>query len=912
LGRIIQWLIDPNRGGLRKPPRDSQALIIAASNSWLIAYDNLSRISEDLSDDLCRLSTEGGMGFRELFTDEGEKIFAASRPLLFTCIEDLVTRGDLLDRVIALELERIDEEDRRTEEDLKDQFEKATPRILGALLDAVAGGLRLLPTVRLDRLPRMADFARWAEACGRALGWKKNEFLDAYNANRSEANEHVLDDSLVACVLFKLVDQWNGQPWEGTSKELRELLDDAAGEKTCKEKLWPKTPKGVSNALRRLKPNLRRAGVDVNFPPREARTGRRLIQIIDRRDEVTPENACNGPSPPSPPSPDSPKSQNDNDLRGAGPSGEYRHPPSPTVTRPSPEGPAFSGCELITDTVGLDMVRGAIDGSPTVYLDTETTSLNPRTDRIRLLQLGCLNVEGAVVVYVVDCFHVNLLPLFEALGEKPLVIHNAAFDLGFLWALGFVPSAPITCTMILSRLLYGTRHPEGFHGLDQVVKRELDLDLSKQQQKSDWSGRLSREQLQYAVRDAYILHPLHTALRKKISEAGLDATAEAESRCLPAMAWLSSSGVGFDRSAWETLAKDAQQRQAELAERMSGIAPEVPGHLPGVKGWKWGSPDQVKEVFTLLGVNLGTTDDESLAAVNHPLADLLRKWRSAQRLATTYGTKWLKHVSDDGRVYAGWNQLGSDAGRMTGKNPNLQQIPADPRYRACFVAPPGRVLVKTDYSQIELRIACKIAGDMVLLEAYRRGDDLHTKTARAVLGKDEVTKSDRQLAKALNFGLIYGMGAEGFRAYAKSQYGLDLTPDQARKYRDAFFKSYPALAAWHAKVRSEHAAETRTLLGRRRLLGPKEPDTERLNSPVQGTGADGLKLALGLLWERRTEAPGAFPLLVVHDEIVVECDEAWAPAVEAWLRKAMVDAMAPLIDPVPVEVETRTGKAWGG
>jgi DNA polymerase-1 len=222
------------------------------------------------------------------------------------------------------------------------------------------------------------------------------------------------------------------------------------------------------------------------------------------------------------------------------------------------------------------------------------------------------------------------------------------------------------------------------------------------------------------------------------------------------------------------------------------------------------------------------------------------------------------------------------------------------------------VLVKADYSQIELRIAAKLTGDKALLAAYQSGADLHTLTARSVLGKAEVAKQDRQLAKALNFGLLYGMGARGFRLYAKSNYSLDLTLAEAERYRGAFFKAYPGLTAWHRRVRAARTADTRTLAYRRRILDAKAPDTLRLNSPVQGTGADGLKEALGLLWERRAEVPGACPVLAVHDEIVVECDEAQAPAVGEWLRKAMVDGMAPLVAPVPVEVEVKAGRSWGG
>ncbi len=248
---------------------------------------------------------------------------------------------------------------------------------------------------------------------------------------------------------------------------------------------------------------------------------------------------------------------------------------------------------------------------------------------------------------------------------------------------------------------------------------------------------------------------------------------------------------------------------------------------------------------------------------------------------------------------------------MSCSDPNMQQLPRG-EYRRCIIAQAGRVLIKADYSQIELRIAAKVSGDRPLLDAYLAGEDLHTRTARSVLGIQEVTKQDRQLAKALNFGLLYGMGANGFRMYAKSQYGLDLSEGQAARYKAAFFKTYPGLATWHNRVRLRKTSETRTLAGRRLLLNEKTPDTIRLNAPIQGTGADGLKLALALLWERRAHAPGAFPVLAVHDEIVIEADADHGDTAIAWLKSAMVDAMGPLIDPVPVGIEVRTAKTWAG
>jgi DNA polymerase I len=280
-------------------------------------------------------------------------------------------------------------------------------------------------------------------------------------------------------------------------------------------------------------------------------------------------------------------------------------------------------------------------------------------------------------------------------------------------------------------------------------------------------------------------------------------------------------------------------------------------------------------------------------------------------MAKTFGRSWIDFIHG-GRIYANWVQLGTDAGRSSCKKPNLQQVPKDPRYRKCFKAPPGRVLVKADYSQLQLRIACKVAQERRMLAAYRNGDDLRTLTAKSITGKDEVTKAERQTAKAVNFGLLFGLGAKGLRSYAAAEYGVELSAEEAATYRNRFFETYPALARWHRREGRSSAKECRTLLGRRRLLDDKTPYTHRLNSPVQGSEADGAKLAMALLWERREQCPGAFPVLFVHDEIVVEADADKAEDAAEWLKSAMIDGMKDVIAPVPCEVEADIIPTWGG
>jgi DNA polymerase-1 len=226
------------------------------------------------------------------------------------------------------------------------------------------------------------------------------------------------------------------------------------------------------------------------------------------------------------------------------------------------------------------------------------------------------------------------------------------------------------------------------------------------------------------------------------------------------------------------------------------------------------------------------------------------------------------------------------------------------------------VFVIADYSQIELRIAAKISGDKEMLFAYAEGRDLHTLTAQSLTGREAVTKDDRKLAKAVNFGLLYGMGAKGLQSYALRSYGVEMIPEEASLYRRRFFQTYCGLKSWldgERRAWQRGHVETRTLTGRRRT--GVERLTDRLNAPVQGTAADGLKLALALLWERWGECPRAVPVLVCHDEVVVECDADKAQEAKGWLVQAMKDGMDAVVNVVKphirIEVEASVSKTWG-
>ena len=279
--RVLRALVDPNLAPLRSEPREPRDLLISASNSWVLAFDNLSGISPWLSNTCCRLSTGGGSAFRQNYTDDEEVIFNAKRPLMFNGIGDLANRADLLDRCIPIMLQAIPPAKRKDEKSLWADFEKARPRILGALLDAVAAGLTHREKVRInpEQRPRMLDFALWVMACERGLPWKAGTFIDAYNGNRQDANAIAIEASMVGQAVMRFME---GQHcWSGTCKDLLKDLESIADEKILKRKDWPSNERKLRAELDRVAPNLRAEGIDVQRLPRKGHSRPILLRRID-------------------------------------------------------------------------------------------------------------------------------------------------------------------------------------------------------------------------------------------------------------------------------------------------------------------------------------------------------------------------------------------------------------------------------------------------------------------------------------------------------------------------------------------------------------------------------------------------------------------------------------------------------
>jgi hypothetical protein len=264
MARVARRLIDPNSAPLRGLPASQRDFMIQAHNTWVLAYDNIRWVSKALSDVCCRTATGGGFSTRSLHSNDDETLFDIERPVIFNGIDDFARSSDLNDRCVFLHLPAIPERARQRERAYWSAFDADCPRLLGALLMAVAGGLKTLPQIDLPASPRMADFADWGEAVIRGLGGEPGSFVSRYNDNRRAACEAALDDCPVADALRRIVGSLEG-PCQVTASGLLQALASDTRQSVTRMAQGPKTPRSLSCALRRIASQLRMAGIVVSF-----------------------------------------------------------------------------------------------------------------------------------------------------------------------------------------------------------------------------------------------------------------------------------------------------------------------------------------------------------------------------------------------------------------------------------------------------------------------------------------------------------------------------------------------------------------------------------------------------------------------------------------------------------------------
>jgi len=557
-------------------------------------------------------------------------------------------------------------------------------------------------------------------------------------------------------------------------------------------------------------------------------------------------------------------------------------------------------------------IAEAVRNAGTVALDIETYGeekgggLDPWRGNIRVVTLA---VPG-IPPWLLDLKQTGGLSqvLLTAIGRALIVAHNAKFDLLWLAVKFGIRPKRVFCTMTASRLL--TAGTKERNGLDSVLLRHLKVKPEKDQSRSDWGGLfLTEEQMDYALGDVGHLHELRQVLEKEVAAARLAEVCRLEMDLIPVVLSMEEAGIAVDADRLGRLREEALSNAQEARGRLSGLL-----NMPSL------NPNSTKQLLSALsrfGIKVENTREPTLASADDgKIIPLILAFREQEKLVQ-YATGLLEAIQSDGRIHSSFDPTGTDTGRFSSQNPNLQSVPRGPM-RSCFVAAQGMALVIADYSQIELRAVAAIACEENMLAAFARGEDLHRLTAAAILNKSpgEVTKEDRQVAKSANFGLIYGQTADGFAAYAKTKYGVTLTIAQATQIRTRFFDSYPGIARWHDDCRRrayDGYPEVRTMLGRRRLIPSSAVFWDRftalVNAPVQGGCADVIKAAM--VGIENTLSGCARLVSTVHDELIVECSADSANRVAETLRQTMNDAMRGIFPDVEPDAEVITGSNWG-
>jgi DNA polymerase I len=588
----------------------------------------------------------------------------------------------------------------------------------------------------------------------------------------------------------------------------------------------------------------------------------------------------------------------------------------------------------------------------TVAFDCETTGLQPVYGGLRLLQLAALDRMPVVI----DCWdledhHWQDLEEFFSL-KRYWLAHNAVFDLGWLQEHEIYPEGEVLCTMLASRILTNGL-PNLKHGLQHVVKRYLKLEISKEEQKSDWTGDLTHNQLDYAAYDVELLTQLDGPINQRMAEGNLHKAWFLECKALPTMAQLWRTGMPFQRDELEQLHEDLAADNERLGEAFIDTLDEALPEgkkLPrdpdgtfnlrskpegsvreGTKkqaGFNLNSPKQLLDVFTTLigAVPVDNTGKPSASRAalreyvgDHRVVAEYLAWKRVEKRRQMVEAL-LKHLGSTGFIKASYMQLGADTGRMSCIGPNLQQIPRDSRFRACVKAPAGWKLVVADYAQMELRLAAAEAEDPLMIRAFQDGLDLHTVTAMQIYGvsENEVTKEMRQISKSANFGLLYGSGARGLRNYAAGM-GVQMDLAEAGEIRAKFHAVYTGISRWQRenaaqanRHRSDAAIRIRNSGLRRILPGDYNSLTVRSNTPIQGAGAAVLKRTLGKLWPL-LKADGEEVVRiagVVHDEVILLVREEHADIWCHQLAAVMQDAEAEWLGPVPPLAEAKAADSW--
>ncbi len=619
------------------------------------------------------------------------------------------------------------------------------------------------------------------------------------------------------------------------------------------------------------------------------------------------------------------------------PAGSSADPPSPKsapTAAPAPRAPGFGPYATVTTPAALDDWVAEATREGLVAVDTETDGLDPR--RARIVGFSLATAPGRVCY--VPLRHVSETPQLEPAAALAAlaglfadaavlkVFQNAKFDLHVFATAGLTTIAPVDDTMLIS---YAEEAGAHGHGMDELSALHLGhRPISYDEVTGTGRGRIGFAEVAldrataYAAEDADVTLRLWHALRPRLREVGALAWYEQVDRRLIAVL------MAMERAGVKVDAAELGRISIEFAARMAVMEAEIHG-LAG-RAFNLASPKQLGEVlFEDMGLAGGKrmktgawgTDAavlQDLAEQGHALPARILEWRQLAKLKSTYADALVGQIDPaTGRVHTSFAMAATTTGRLSSTDPNLQNIPIRTeeggRIRRAFIAEPGWRLVSADYSQIELRLLAHVADIPALRESFHIGEDIHARTASEVFGvpmagMDALT---RRRAKAINFGIIYGISAFGLARQ------LGIEPGQARAYIDAYFARYPEIRAYmeRTKEAARRQGYVQTPFGRRcyiQGIAERNParrgyaERQAINAPLQGGAADVIKRAMVRL-PAALAGSAARLVLQVHDELLFEAPESEAAAVASTARRVMAEA-ATLS--VPLVVETGIGATW--
>ena len=570
-----------------------------------------------------------------------------------------------------------------------------------------------------------------------------------------------------------------------------------------------------------------------------------------------------------------------------------------------------------------------------MILDLETTGLDPHADDAAILMVGWLDTEsGTPTVLHLASKHPDpevWIPRLQKhlAGFPPVLGHNIKFDLKWLKRFG-VELEPAGDTMVIAHLVDENRSL----GLKSLMADELgDWSWDGPWDASDPAG-----MAKYLVKDLCATHMLWRREEPKLTKAQRALYAKVLVPAIGHLVTTELAGLHVPAEALRRAQAATRRARDAVLDQLDPLIPPVDEWPPGINEPAWGSTNwQRWFLFEHLGIKphsrgkptnmfpsgAPSTSAAAMAHIDHPVGKLVVELAKVQKQQTGFITPYLAQLRDD-TLYTSFNLTGTVTGRLSsgavakGIGVNLQQVPKDKVVKPVFQAPPGYMFMEADYSQLELRVAAVMAQERRMLELYDQGRDIHSWMVGRLLGKTkDVTELERRTAKAVNFGFLYGMYPKLFMQVAKQQYGLDIGPAEAERFRDSYFQAFPGLAGWHRTVVAKAYAlgHASTLFGRRRHLPGLYSDDrmtrsaaerQAINAPVQGTGSD-----IALYAYARLGAEGKHWRCVglVHDALLFYVREDKAEKVARMLKQEM-ERPLPRFN-CPLVVDVTWGPHWG-